>query len=325
MKIDFIIPQRLLDHEQIERVDLAQMLKLIERVGGIRVHTENDIRPAGADLLEHIQIPSRLHLDLDPTVSRRQLSFDLLKKLFRRVLNPDRNAARDLAPRSSQQLPERQLFLPRLRVPHRIFERGFRHAVAADSGKPRRTIPASRQLTLQQQRRQILLDRRPRGFGPFRAVKRIFPGDALAPPAHSIDLDTHQQDAAAINAAKARFKKMHERHVNFTQRYRFDFHNELWFVSEHRFGPCGKSRFCTWFWVAQRFTPALTRLFSERALIAEGTTAARKTLFPQRVLAMPNILPPVETGLAPSRLRETRLAALLPPGCVPVSQQESPI
>src|SRR5260370_14757244 len=225
MKIDFVIPQRLLDHQQIERVELAQMLKLIERVGGIRVHTENDIRPAGADLLQHIQIPSRLHLDLDPPVSRRQLRFDVLQKLFRRVLNADRNAARDLAPRSSQQLPERQLFLPRLRVPHRVFERGFGHAVAADSGNPRRTIPTSRQLTLKQQRRQILLDRRPRGFGPFRAVKRIFPGDALAPPAHSIDLDTHQQDAAAINAAKARFKKMHEWHVNFTQSYGFYFHD----------------------------------------------------------------------------------------------------
>src|ERR1019366_7328128 len=80
-----------------------------------------------------------------------------------------------------------------------------------------------------------MLDRGPRSFGPFRAVIRIFPGDAFAPPAHSIGLDAHQQDAAAVNPAKARFKKMHERHMNFTQRYRFDFHNELWFVSGHLF------------------------------------------------------------------------------------------
>src|ERR1035437_9522236 len=80
-----------------------------------------------------------------------------------------------------------------------------------------------------------MLDRRPRGLGPFRAVIRIFPRNAFAPPAHSIGLDTHQQDAAAVNPAKARFKKMHERHVDFTQSYGFDFHNELWFVSGHRF------------------------------------------------------------------------------------------
>src|ERR1019366_9665593 len=73
-----------------------------------------------------------------------------------------------------------------------------------------------------------MLDRGPRGFGPFRAVIRIFPGHALAPAAHSIGLDTHQQDAPAVNAAKARFKKMHERHVNFTRSYRFDFHDSLW-------------------------------------------------------------------------------------------------
>src|ERR1035441_10552181 len=80
-----------------------------------------------------------------------------------------------------------------------------------------------------------MLDRRPRGLGPFRAVIRIFLRNAFAPPAHSIGLDTHQQDAAAVNPAKARFKKMHERHVDFTQSYGFDFHNELWFVSGHRF------------------------------------------------------------------------------------------
>src|ERR1039458_9259210 len=80
-----------------------------------------------------------------------------------------------------------------------------------------------------------MLDRRPRGLGPFRAVIRIFSGNALAPSAHSIGLDTHQQDAAAVNAAKTRFKKMHERHMNFTKSYGFDFHNELWFVSGHRF------------------------------------------------------------------------------------------
>src|SRR5271167_3002064 len=79
-----------------------------------------------------------------------------------------------------------------------------------------------------------MLDRGPRGSDPFRAVIRIFPGDALTPPAHSIGLDTHQQDAPAVSAAKARFKKMHERHMNFTQRYRFDLHNKLWSVSGHR-------------------------------------------------------------------------------------------
>src|ERR1035437_241555 len=73
-----------------------------------------------------------------------------------------------------------------------------------------------------------MLDRGPRSFGPFRAVIRIFPGDAFAPPPHSSDLDAHQQDAAAVNPAKARFKKMHERHMNFTQSYGFDFHDSLW-------------------------------------------------------------------------------------------------
>src|SRR5258706_1646257 len=225
MKIDFVIPQWLLDHEQVEGIEFAQVLNLIERVRRIRIHAEDNIRPSSADLFQHIQIPSRLHFDLDPPVSRRQLSVDLLQKLFQRVLYSNRNAARNFAPRSSQQSPEWLLFLPGLRVPPSVFERGFRHPVAANSGKSRCTIPASIQLALQQQRCQVPPDGWPLAFSPFRAVERIFPGDALAPSAHSISLDTDQQDAAAVNAAKARFKKMDERHVNFTQRYGFYFHD----------------------------------------------------------------------------------------------------
>src|ERR1019366_4093204 len=94
-----------------------------------------------------------------------------------------------------------------------------------------------------------MLDRRPGGLGPFRAVIRIFSGNALAPSAHSIGLDTHQQDAAAVNSAKTRFKKMHERHMNFTKSYGFDFLNELCFVSGHRFSdaitpPACRDRAC---------------------------------------------------------------------------------
>src|SRR5580692_10558397 len=70
-----------------------------------------------------------------------------------------------------------------------------------------------------------MLDRRPRRFGPLRAVIRIFPGDALAPSANTIGINTYQEDATAVNASKARFKKMHERHVNFTKSDGFYFHD----------------------------------------------------------------------------------------------------
>src|SRR5208337_1209748 len=118
------------------------MLNLVKRVGRIRVHAENNIGPARADLLQHIQIPSRLYFDFDPAISSGQLGVDLLQTLFGRVLNADRNTAGDVGPRSSEQLPERLLLLPRLRVPYRLAEGGPGQAAATDSVKTGRPMAA---------------------------------------------------------------------------------------------------------------------------------------------------------------------------------------
>ena len=67
-------------------------------------------------------------------------------------------------------------------------------------------------------------DRRPGSLNPLRAIKRILPRDAFAPPAHAIGLDADQQNRPAINAPKARLKKMHEWHMNFTQSDGFNLH-----------------------------------------------------------------------------------------------------
>src|SRR6266853_1260485 len=117
------------------------MLDLIERVGRVRVYTENNIRPTGTNLFQHIDIPARLHFDLDSTIASGQLRFNLLKKLVWRILNTDRNTASDFAAGSAEQFPKWLLFLSRFRIPYRVFERCFGHAVAANAPKPRCTIP----------------------------------------------------------------------------------------------------------------------------------------------------------------------------------------
>src|SRR5450631_1302427 len=69
-----------------------------------------------------------------------------------------------------------------------------------------------------------MLDRGPRGLDPFRTVVRVFAGDAFSPAADAIGLDAYEQNTAAVDASKACFKKMHERHMNFAQSDRVNFH-----------------------------------------------------------------------------------------------------
>ena len=69
-----------------------------------------------------------------------------------------------------------------------------------------------------------MLDDRPCGLDPLRAVKRIFPGDTLAPPINAVTMCGKQEDTTAVDAAKARLKKMDQRHLDLAQRDGFEFH-----------------------------------------------------------------------------------------------------
>ena len=82
MEIKIVVPQRLLDHQQVESVKLFQVLNLLERVGGIGVAAQKNLWPAGAYLLEYLYIPARLALHLDATVACRQFSVDFLEQLL---------------------------------------------------------------------------------------------------------------------------------------------------------------------------------------------------------------------------------------------------
>ena len=86
------MPERLLDHEQVKSVELFQVLDLVERIGGIGIATEHDLRPTGADFLEDLDVPARFALDLDAAVAGIQFGVDFFQQLFVRVLDADGNA-----------------------------------------------------------------------------------------------------------------------------------------------------------------------------------------------------------------------------------------
>src|SRR6267154_630775 len=97
MQINLIIPERLFDHQQVESVKLPKMFCLIKSVGAVGIDAEHDIRPASADFFEDIQVPSRLDLELYPTITGVQFCGDLVHQLFDRVLNANGNSAGNLA------------------------------------------------------------------------------------------------------------------------------------------------------------------------------------------------------------------------------------
>src|SRR5450755_2298596 len=76
----------------------------------------------------------------------------------------------------------------------------------------------------EQSRDKILRQRRPRAVDPFAAVEGVFANDALTPPVDALGMNRDQQNAAAVEPAKARLKEMDERQVNFAERDGFNLH-----------------------------------------------------------------------------------------------------
>src|SRR5689334_18293797 len=69
MKVEIVMPERLLDHEQAELVELFEVLHVLKRVSGVGIATEEDVRPALADFRKDLNVPPRLAFDLDAPIS----------------------------------------------------------------------------------------------------------------------------------------------------------------------------------------------------------------------------------------------------------------
>ena len=53
VEIQVVVPQRLLDHQQSKLVEFLQVLDIIKSVRRVRVATDQDVRPALANALQH--------------------------------------------------------------------------------------------------------------------------------------------------------------------------------------------------------------------------------------------------------------------------------
>ena len=93
---DVVVRQRLLDHHQVEFVQLSEVLGVGQGIRRIRVGHQPDGGKPLADAPHHVHVPTRFNLDLDALVAGLQLFLDESQQLFDRILNADGDAARDL-------------------------------------------------------------------------------------------------------------------------------------------------------------------------------------------------------------------------------------
>src|SRR5713101_1939876 len=224
---DVVIPQRLLDHEQLKVIELAQMLQVARTIGGIRIAAQQDPRPALANLRQHFQVPSWLHLYFDSLIAGVKLGLDFFQQLLLRILNADRNSAGNLVELAAEQLPQRLLLLVALRVPEGILQRRLGHVVSTYSGHSLRRLFAARQSRPNHCGHQKVAQCCPCRLHPLVTEEWAVAGHALSPALHSFAVHGNQQYAAALAAAKAGLKEIFQRHAKFADGDGFDLHECL--------------------------------------------------------------------------------------------------
>ncbi len=101
--IEVVVPEGLLDHQQVEGVKRGQVVGIPQAVGRVGVATERDAGPLVPHPLEDLHIPARLAFELDALVAGGQFPLDDRHQLGNRRLNSQRHAAgnRRRAPRRS--------------------------------------------------------------------------------------------------------------------------------------------------------------------------------------------------------------------------------
>ena len=222
---DVVVAQRLLDHHQVEFVQLAQVGGIGQGVRRIGIRHQLDAGKALAHAPHHVHVPARLDLHLDALVAVGQLALDLFQKLFHGILNPDGNAAGDFAARAAADLlPQRHAFEARRQVPNGGLQAAARHVMAADVRRQRIDVLGAGEVAADDARRRVIPQNHPGRCGPLFVVKGILAGRHLAPARNAIASHFHQDHVALVGAAEAGLEEVHQRHADLPQRDAFDFH-----------------------------------------------------------------------------------------------------
>ena len=77
VQINIIMGERLLNHHQIELVQLAQVIEIRCCIGRVGIDHQGDLWKSTTHLPHYFGVPTGFDLDLYPLVSRSQFFFDL--------------------------------------------------------------------------------------------------------------------------------------------------------------------------------------------------------------------------------------------------------
>ena len=213
-----VVPAKgLLDHHEIEAIELFEERPIVFAVGGVGIDHELDAGKILAETLGEREIFARLDFDFDALVAGGKFFLDRGDEFVERIFNANGDAAGDFGLLSAEEFPERKILEPGFGVPDGGFDSGFGHVVSADPIEKRPNGRGGGQFPALDHGPEVVLEDVPSGVGVFGTVKRIFTGSALSPAGNAVDVDFGEEDAAPGDAVHTGFEGCDKLEINFTK------------------------------------------------------------------------------------------------------------
>ncbi len=176
-----VVGQRLLDHGQPVAVERTEELGVGERVGGVAVHVEGEVRERGAHGRDHVEIPAGTELQLDAREAGVDRALDPGHERVERVLDPEVGADGDRLALAAERHVQRHPPALGLQDPPRDLERGARELVALHEVDAVEQILRRAQILADDAGGQVLAHGVERRERVLRGVRRDVGRAALAP------------------------------------------------------------------------------------------------------------------------------------------------
>ena len=219
-----VVVQWLLDHHQIEAVEFGEERFVLKGVGAVRVHHERHVGVALPNPPHHLEVPSRLDLDLDPPIAPGQLASDPVEEFLHGVLNADRDPRLGAPPRASEDGGERFALLAGECVPDRHLDGGLRHVVAADAGEGRNHLVGVGVVRGGRNRPEEVADDVLRSADRLGRVARREVGDAFRMPGDPAHPGLEEQELLVGHPREAGLEGVFQAEADFPDGESFDLH-----------------------------------------------------------------------------------------------------
>jgi hypothetical protein len=197
--------------ETIELVESSELRRVLDRVRSICVHLEEDVAEALSYRANRLDVVPGLDLQLDAPVALGEVALDRLQEVGDVVVDPDRDAAVDLGPHSTEVLAERRAARTQIGVEDRSLECRLCHRMAAHRSESLRDVLGRHLAAVEETRDEVSAHHVLRALHVLGRVERIAECDALAPALHVRPDDVHEQDVSVVLRPERRPERRDER------------------------------------------------------------------------------------------------------------------